>query len=273
MSKIHPTAIIGKDVEIGEGTSVGPSVIIEDHVKIGHSNTLRAGVYIGSHTEIGNGNDIHMNAIIGHHPQDLSYENSVSYTRIGHNNIIREFVTIHKGTKAESSTLIGNSNYIMAYCHIAHNCELGNHITLVNQASLSGHCVVEDSALISGMTGLHQFTRVGKLSLLSALSAVNKDIPPYVICGGRPAVVLGLNVVGMRRAGISQEVRQEIKNAYKLVYRSNLNVQQALEEIKKSHSCREVMHFVSFIENSKRGILDAMRDDNQETLQPKKINS
>ncbi len=273
MSKIHPTAIIGKHVEIGEGSAIGPSVIIEDHVKIGHSNTIRAGVFIGSHTNIGNGNDIHMHAIIGHQPQDLSYENSVSYTHIGNKNIIREFVTIHKGTKAESSTIIGNSNYLMAYCHVAHNCELGNHITLVNQASLSGHCIVEDSALISGMTGLHQFTRVGKLSLLSALSAVNKDIPPYVICGGRPAVVLGLNIVGMRRAGLSQESRKEIKNAYKLVYRSNLNVQQALEEIKKNYFSPEVMHFVSFIENSKRGILDGMRGDNQETLQPKKINS
>lgn len=273
MSKIHPTAIIGENVEIGEGSSIGPSVIIEDHVKIGRNNTIRSGVFIGSHSEIGDTNDIHMHAVIGHQPQDLSYKNSISYTRIGHNNIIREFVTIHKGTQPESSTSVGNSNYIMAYCHIAHNCTLGNHITLVNQASLSGHCVVEDSALISGMTGLHQFTRVGRLALLSALSAVNKDIPPYVICGGRPAVVLGLNVVGMRRAGISQEIRKEIKNAYKLLYRSDLNVQQAVDEIKKTCHSPEVMHFVDFIENSKRGILDGIREANQETLQPKKINS
>ncbi len=243
MSTIHPSAIIGKNVEISIGNTIGPHVVIEDNVKI------------GSH------NEIHMQAIIGHVPQDLHYKNETTFTKIGNHNQIREFATIHRGTKADSSTVIGDSNFIMAYCHIAHNCIIGNHVIMVNQASLTGYCEVEDRAFLSGMTGFHQFTRIGKLALVSALSASNKDIPPYMICGGRPAVVLGINVVGLRRAGMSAAVREEIKKAYKFLYRSGLNVSQALKKIKKQLHSDEVKHLVSFIEKSKRGLLDGSGED------------
>lgn len=270
MSKVHQSAIIGKNVELGENNTIGPHVIIEDGVKIGSHNKILAGAYIAAGTTLGDENEIHMQAVIGHEPQDVAYSGAQTFTQIGNRNIIREFTTIHRGTEAGTSTVIGNDNFIMAYCHIAHNCRVGNKVIMVNQASLTGHCIIDDGAFLSGMTGLHQFTRVGKYVMLSALSAVNKDIPPYMVCGGRPAVILGINVVGLRRAGFSAPARNEIKQAFKLLYRSGLNTSQALEEIKKSFSSPEIDELVKFIENSKRGICDGSSAADAETLNPKK---
>lgn len=261
MSEIHSSAIIGKQVEIGVHNTIGPNVTLEDGVKIGSHNKILAGAYLARGTELGNYNTIHMNAVIGHEPQDIAYKGEATYTKIGNKNVLREFVTIHRGTKEGTATVIGDENFLMAYCHVAHNCLLGNNIIMVNQASLTGHCVVEDRAFLSGMTGFHQFTRIGTLAMVSALSAINKDIPPYVVCGGRPAIAQGINVVGMRRAGIGPQVRAEIKEAYKLLYRSGLNVSQALDAIKKSLKSSEVAHMVEFIEASKRGILDGAAVD------------
>lgn len=255
LNQIHPTAIIGKNTSLGTGNIIGAGAIISDGVKLGDRNKILNGVFIGPGTELGNDNTIHMHAAIGHEPQDLKFKNEPTFTKIGNKNTFREFVSIHRGTEPGTATIIGNENYVMAYCHIAHNCVLGNKIIMVNQASLTGHCIVEDAAFLSGMTGFHQFSRIGTLAMVSALSAFNKDIPPYVMCGGRPGVAQGLNVVGMRRAGIKPEVRAEIKKAYKLLYRSGLNVSNALEQIKKECSSPEVTHFVEFIENSKRGII------------------
>ena len=260
-NQIHPTAIIGKNVVMGSGNIIGPNAILENGVKIGGGNTIFHGSTICAGTEIGSHNQIHMHAVIGHSPQDLAFKNEPTFTRIGNNNTIREFATIHRGTKAGTATQIGDSNYLMAYCHVAHNCIIGNHVMMVNQASLTGYVEVEDQAFLSGMTGFHQFTRIGRLAMVSALSAANKDIPPYMIAGGRPAVVLGINVVGLRRAGISTSVREEIKKAYKLLYRAGLNTSQALEIMKKDLASQEVRHLIQFIEGSKRGILDGVGND------------
>ena len=260
-NQIHPTAILEKNVVLGSGNTIGPNAILEDGVKIGNGNTLLQGVTLCSGTTIGDNNQIHMHAVIGHAPQDLAYKNEPTFTQIGNNNTIREFATIHRGTKAGTATHIGNSNYIMAYCHVAHNCVIHNDVIMVNQASLTGYVEVEDRAFLSGMTGFHQFTRIGRLAMVSALSAANKDIPPYMIAGGRPAVVLGINVVGLRRAGISAEVREEIKKAYKLLYRTGLNTRQALEIMRKDPASAEVKHLIHFIENSKRGIIDGAGED------------
>ena len=269
MSEIHPSAILGKDVQLGVGNRVGPNVVIEDGVKIGAHNVILASAYLCRGTQIGNHNEIHMGAVIGHAPQDLAYRNEPTFTRIGDRNQIREYVTIHRGTKAHSATVIGNENYLMAYSHIAHNCEVGNNVIMVNQASLTGYCKVEDQAILSGMTGFHQFTRIGRLVLVSALSACNKDIPPFMICGGRPAVVLGINVVGMRRAGIKETARNEIKKAYKYLYRSGLTVTHALEKIKEEFRSPEIEHLVQFIETSERGIL-AGGNESGDLLLPRK---
>lgn len=269
MSTIHATAIIGKNVQMGVGNRIGPYVIIENDVELGSHNTILAGAYICSGTTIRNHNEIHMQALIGHSPQDTAYEGQRTYTRIGSHNKIREFVTIHRGTKAESATVLGDSNYLMAYCHVAHNCEIASHVIMVNQASLTGYCVVEDHAFLSGMTGFHQFTRIGKLAMVSALSACNKDIPPYMICGGRPGVALGVNVVGLRRAGVAASVRDQIRQAYKLLYRSGLNVTQALEAMEKSLPSDEVRYLIDFIRRSKRGVIDGAGEE-EETLRARK---
>jgi UDP-N-acetylglucosamine acyltransferase len=267
MSQIHPSAIVGKNVELGQGNQIGPYVVIEDGVKIGNHNTILAGAHLCQGTALGDHNKIHMHAVIGHEPQDLAFKNEPSFTKIGNGNTIREFVTIHRGTKPGTSTILGDSNFLMAYCHIAHNCEVRNNVIMVNNASLTGHILVEDRAFLSGMTGFHQFTRIGTLAMVSALSACNKDIPPYVICGGRPGVALGINVVGMRRAGFSAAVREEVKSAFKLLYRSGLNTTQAVEEMKKTLKSSEVQHLIQFVEASKRGIIDGTA---LETLNPRK---
>ena len=253
-NQIHERAIIGKKAELGDNNVIGPNAIIEDGVKIGSGNKIMANAYLFGGSEIGDENEIHMGAVIGHAPQDIAYKGEQTFTKIGQQNIIREYVTIHRGTKEGSETLIGDRNFLMANVHIAHNCRLGNDVILVNLASLTGHCVVEDQAFISGMTGFHQFTRIGRLVMVSALSAINKDIPPFMICGGRPGVIQGINVVGMRRAGIAQAVRSEIKEAYRLLYRSGLNVAQALCEIETNFHSKEIGHLIRFIQESKRGI-------------------
>jgi len=273
MNTVHPSALISKSVQLGDGNDIGPGCVIEDGVTIGSRNKLWMNVYIGPGTTIGDENQIHMGAVIGHVPQDLAFTGGATFTRIGHRNTIREYVTIHRGTKADSSTAIGNDNFFMANAHIAHNCQIGHKVILVNLASLTGYCVIEDSAFISGMVGLHQFTRIGRLAMISALSALNKDVPPYMLAGGRPGVVQGLNVVGMRRAGFEPEVREEIKRAYKLLYRSGLNVSHALEAIERDCHTEQVKHLVTFVREAERGIcagIASEEDDSGESILPRK---
>lgn len=254
LMNIHPTAIIGKNVELGAANEIGPYVIIEDGVKIGARNRIWTQAYVCSGTEIGDENEIHMGAVIGQAPQDLAYQGAKTGAKIGHRNIIREYVTIHRGTKEGTVTKVGNQNYLMVNVHVAHNCRIGNKVIMVNGAGLAGYCVIEDEAFLSGMTVFHQFTQIGRLAMVSALSAINLNIPPFMMCGGRGAIVHGVNVVGMRRAGISARARDEIKQAYKLLYRSGLSIPHALSEIEKNYSSPEIKHLVEFIRNSKRGI-------------------
>ena len=261
MNNIHPSAVVGKRVQLGEENSVGPGCVIEDGAVLGSRNRLWMNVYVGPGTTLGDENQIHMGAVIGHAPQDLAFTGEPSFTKIGHRNTIREYVTIHRGTKPGSTTVLGDDNFLMANAHVAHNCQVGNNVILVNLASLTGYCIIEDGAFLSGMVGLHQFTRVGRLAMLSALSAINKDVPPYMLCGGRPAVVQGINVVGLRRAGVSAPVRQEIKQAYKLLYRSGLNVPNALEAIERACQSDEVKHLVAFVRASERGICAGISQD------------
>ena len=254
MNQIHPSAIVGKNVQLGDGNAVGPGCVLEDGVALGSNNKLWMNVYLGPGTTLGDGNDVHMGAVIGHVPQDLAFKGVPTYTKIGHRNTIREYVTIHRGTKEDTATVLGDDNFLMANAHVAHNCRIGHRVIMVNLASLTGYCVIEDGAFISGMVGLHQFTRVGRLSMISALSAVNKDVPPYMLCGGRPGVIQGLNVVGMRRADIGPQAREDIKRAYKLLYRSGLNVTNALAEIEAACKSDEVKHLLEFVRGSERGI-------------------
>jgi UDP-N-acetylglucosamine acyltransferase len=271
-NNIHSSAVIGRQVTLGEHNTIGPGCVIEDGVALGSGNRLWMNVYVGAGTTIGDGNQIHMGAVLGHLPQDAAFTGGETFTHIGHRNTIREYVTIHRGTKNGSSTVIGDENFFMANAHVAHNCRIGNRAILVNAATLAGYCTVEDEALLSGMVVVHQFVRIGRLAMISGLSALNKDVPPYLLCGGRPAVVQGINVVGLRRAGISPAVRQEIKHAYRLMYRAGLSVPSALQAIERECRSPEVQALVAFVKQSERGIcagLSSAESEAAESLLPK----
>ena len=271
MHVIHPSAVIGRNVQLGEGNEIGPGCLIEDGVILGAQNKLWMHVYVGPGTVMGDRNEIHMGAVVGHLPQDLAFKGGPSSTKIGSHNTIREYVTIHRGTTEGSATVIGDHNVFMANAHLAHNCQVGHRAILANLATLAGHCVVEDEAFLSGLVVFHQFARAGRLAMISGLSAVNKDVPPYMLCGGRPAVIQGLNVVGLRRAGMSAAVREEIKQAYKLLYRSGLNVSNALKAIEGACRSAQARHLVEFIRVSKRGICAGIGGDKAgESLLPRK---
>lgn len=274
-NKIHPSASIGNHVKLGDGNEIGPGCVIEDGVVLGSHNKLWMNVYVGPGTKLGNENQIHMGAVVGHQPQDLAFvATAATYTKLGDRNTLREYVTIHRGTKENSATSIGSDNYFMANAHVAHNCEIGNKVILVNLVSLAGYCVVQDQAFVSGIVVLHQFTRIGRLTMISGLSAINKDVPPFMLCGGRPGVIQGLNVVGLRRAGIGPSTREEIKRAYRLLYREGLNVPHALEAIARECKSPEALSIVEFVKASTRGICAGLNADEEEegreSLLPKK---
>ena len=277
---VHPSAILGKGVRLGDGNEIGPGCVIEDGVVLGSRNRLWMNVYVGPGTTIGDENQLHMGAVIGHLPQDLAFAGGRSLTTIGNRNTIREYVTIHRGTKEGTATTLGDDNVLMANAHLGHNCQVGSRTIFVNLATLAGYCTVEDGAVLSGMIVVHQFTRIGRLAMVSGLSAVNKDVPPFMLCGGRPAVIQGLNAVGMRRAGLTIAAREEIKRAYRLLYREGLSVPRALGEIERECRSPEAAAIVAFVKGSKRGIsaglprqtgIGSEEAEEAETLLPKKL--
>lgn len=254
--KIHPTAIIDKSAEIAENVEIGPYVIIEPFVKIGKGTKIASHSVIKKWVKLGENNIIHSGAVLGDEPQDIKYKNEESYVIIGNNNIIREFVTIHRATDKNGVTKIGNNNFIMAYAHIAHNCILGNEITIANFAGLSGCITVEDKAFISGLSAIHQFTKIGTLSMIGGGSKINKDVPPYTMVDGNPVRVIGLNIVGLKRNGLSNEEISVLAKSHKIIFNSELNIKQAEEKILKELKQTEaVKHLLEFINRSERGII------------------
>ncbi len=250
---IHPTAIVDPKAEIDPEAEIGPNVVVEANVKVGKGVKIWANAYLCGWTEIGEDCQIHMGAVIGHLPQDLSYKPQKTFLKIGKNNIFREYATVHRGTEPNSSTIIGDNNYFMGLSHVAHNCHIGNRVVICNTALLAGYVTVEDSAFVSGGVVVHQFARIGKLAMIGGLARVSKDVPPYMLIEGN-STVRALNTEGLRRADLSPDVREEIKSAYKLLYRSGLNTAQALEAIEGQLKSDEVRYLIDFIKNSKRGI-------------------
>lgn len=254
--RIHPTAIISPSANLDEGVEVGPYTIIGPDVRIGKNTIIGPHVVIESHTDIGEECRIHQFASIGAIPQDLKYRGEETRVIIGNANTIREFVTINRATSADiGATIIGNNNLLMAYCHVAHNCKLGNNIIMANAANLAGHIHVEDYAIIGGLTGIHQFTRIGAHCIIGGASAVTKDIPPFVMASGNFARLYGLNMIGLKRRGFKEETIQALKQAYRIIFRSSLLLKTAIERVRKEvDDIPEVRHFLTFIENSRRGI-------------------
>ena len=229
--KIHPTASIDSSARIGSDVEVGPFTVVGEDAVIGDGTRLRPHVVIEPYVILGSGCDVFSGAVLGGIPQDRKFKGEKSFLVIGDNNIIREHVTIHRAAGAGNETRIGDDNLIMAYCHIGHNCVIGSGITMANMTGISGHVEVEDRANFGGFVGVHQFVRIGRLAMIGGYSKVVQDIPPFMMGDGRPCKVLDLNVIGLRRSGVSSPVRSDLKQAYKLLYRSQMNMSQALETI------------------------------------------
>ena len=255
ISGIHPTSVIDSSVTIGAGVSVGPYTVIGPNVEIGANTQIGPHVVIQGPTIIGEGNKIFQFSSIGEIPQDKKYGGEASKLVIGDNNTIREFCTINRGTVADrGETTIGNNNWIMAYVHIAHDCIIGNDTIFSNGASIAGHVTVDDFAVLGGFTLVHQFCHIGAHSFCGMGSALNKDLPPYMIASGNLAKAFGLNKEGLRRRDFSEEVIQALHQAYKALIVSKNSRAEQVDKIKDiASSYKEVANFINFIEQSKRG--------------------
>jgi UDP-N-acetylglucosamine acyltransferase len=252
---IHPAALVDHRAQLGNGVSVGPNTLVGPDVVIGDGTTVGANCLIEGWTEIGRENRIFHCVVIGTEPQDFKYRGEKAFVRIGDRNTIREFATVHRATGEDNRTVVGDDNYIMAYAHIAHNCTIENHTVLSNGVNMAGHVTIQDHAAISGLSVIHQFVRIGAYSYTGGGSRVAMDVVPYIKLAGNPPVVNGLNTVGLERNGFSPESIAVLKQAYRLLFRSELNVAQAVERIRKDlPQTDEIRNLISFIESSERGI-------------------
>lgn len=253
---IHPTAIIHPTAQLDASVTVGPYSIIGPHVTVGAGTTIGPHVVIESWTKIGCDNQILQFASVGAGPQDLKYKGEETWLIIGDRNRIREFATLHRGTvDGGGRTEVGSDNLFMAYSHVAHDCRVHNRIILANAATLAGHVEVEDNAILGGLVAVHQFSRVGCHTMISGGSMIAQDIPPYTIAQGDRAKTIGINLVGLKRRGFPEATIRGIKNAYRLMFRAGLRMEEALERIERDFgSIPEVQHFVGFIKQSHRGI-------------------
>lgn len=256
MSKIHPTAIINSKANLDPSVEVGPNVIIDEHVSIGRGTKIYANAYITGYTTIGENNQIHMGAVIGHDAQDFAFnQDIVSYVEIGNGNIIREYATIHRGSKPESKTVMGDSNFLMNGAHLAHNVTIGNNVIVANYAGIAGYVTLGDRAFVSGGVMVHQFVTVGRFAMLSGNGRFSRDIPPFLVALERNRVE-GVNLVGLRRAGIAREAIREIKNAYTILYISGYGKKRAIAELDSAgFTSPEAAEFIAFVKNAKRPLV------------------
>lgn len=253
-TRIHPTAIIDKSAEIEPGVEIGPYCIVGKRVLIGEGTVLHAHVVLEQNTQIGRNCQIYSGAVLGGPPQDHKYKGETSYVILGDDNIVRECVTIHRSTGEGNATRLGDHNMLMAYAHVGHNCDIGSHVTIASYVGISGHVTVEDYANFGGLCGVHQHCRIGTLTMIGGMSGVGQDIPPYMMALGCPAKVYDVNVRGLRRAGVVAKVRGELRQAYKLLYRSKLNGSQALEAIEDEiEMSPELEHLLEFIRSTRDG--------------------
>lgn len=253
--KIHPTATVDKKAELADDVEVGPYCLIGPNVKVGDGTKIGPHAVLDGYTTIGRNNRVFAGAVIGSITQDLKYKGEKSYVRIGDNNIIREYVTINLGTKKDSATIIGNSVLLMAYSHIAHDCVIKDGAIIANAGTFAGYVTIGEKAVVGGLVGIHQFVRVGKLAIIGGCSKVVQDVVPYSNCDGHPLKVYGLNTIGLKRAGISEKSRTNLKKAFKLLFSSGLSISNALKCIKTEIPiCAEVTHLIEFVSSSERGI-------------------
>lgn len=260
--QIHPTAIVSKKAKLAGDIIVGPYSIITDSVTIGSGTKIGSHCVIDGNTIIGSNCDIFTGAVVGSRPQDLKYKGEKVFLEIGNGNIIREYSTFNPGTEEGSKTIIGNNNLFMAYSHIAHDCVVGDNCAIANNGTLAGHVIIEDKAVVGGLVAIHQFVRVGALSIVGGCSKVVQDIPPYSTCDGHPARVYGLNLIGLKRQKVSKGSIDLLDRAFKVLFNEGHTVKHSLEKIEKEiKSTQETSYLVNFIKNSKRGIAHSCRKE------------
>ena len=252
--KIHPTAIIDSQAQIDPDVEIGPYVVIEGRVRIRRGTRVMAHAYLTGWTEVGEGNEIHPGVVLGDAPQDKAYKGEETYLKIGDQNIFREYVQVHRGTVAGSSTVIGNDNFLMATAHVGHNCKLGDNVVLANGALLGGHVEVGNNVFISGNCVVHQFVRIGDYALMRGLSGTSRDVPPFAIVDWQHTV-RGVNVVGLKRAGFDEKRIRAIRAAFRVLFRKGRNLALAVREVEKSAGANtDVLALLEFIKSSERGV-------------------
>jgi UDP-N-acetylglucosamine acyltransferase len=254
---VHPTAIIDPTAEIGGGVTIGPYCVIGPSVVLGEGCWLQNHVTLCGPSKIGPRNRFYAYCSIGQQSQDLKYAGEPTYLEIGSGNTFREFVTVSRATGKGNVTRIGNQGNFLAYSHIAHDCDVGDKVIFSNNGTLGGHVIVEEYAVLGGLTAVHQFCRIGKHSIAGGCTKIVQDIPPFMIVDGNPAEVRGVNLVGLERRGFSADTIRALKEAYRILYRAKLNTKQALEELAKNGLAEtpEVGELMQFIEASQRGIV------------------
>jgi UDP-N-acetylglucosamine acyltransferase len=254
--RIHPTAAIDPAAEIGADCEIGPYCVIGAGVRLGDGCRLEHHVSLHGPAQFGNGNRFFPFACLGQQTQDLKYVGEPTHLVVGDGNSFREFVTVHRGTAPGSSTRVGSGGNFLAYTHIAHDCTVGDHVIFSNNGTLAGHVEVGDHAIIGGLTAVHQFCRIGRHAMTGGCSKIVQDVPPYMIADGNPAKVRSYNKVGLERHGFSEAAHRHVKEAYRLIYRSSLNLQQAVEQIRCDlPEAPEVQDIVAFVMSSPRGII------------------
>lgn len=254
-TEIHATAIVDESAELAEGVTVGPYTVIGPRVRVGAGTEIGPHVLIGRDTTVGQGCVIHKGAVLGTDPQDLKYRDEPTTLDVGDRTVIREYCTLNRGTTATHATIVGSDCLLMAYVHVAHDSRIGNHVILANSVNMAGHVTIDDYAIISGLTPIHQFVRIGAHSFVGGASRVVKDIPPYVKAAGNPIQLYGLNSVGLQRRGFPDDVRRELKRAYRLFFASAYNTTQALARAREElRDIPEINVFLSFFEDTERGV-------------------
>ena len=257
---IHPTAIIDPTARIGEGVAIGPYCVIGEGVVIGDGCWLQHHVTVCGPSIIGKNNKFFSHSSIGQQTQDLKYAGEPTYLEIGDNNTFREFCTVNRGTAIGSKTAIGSHNTFLAYAHVAHDCTVGDHCIFSNNGTLAGHVIVEDHAIIGGLTAVHQFCRFGRHAITGGCSKIVQDVVPFTIADGNPARARGVNHVGMKRHGRSDEQIAALRQAFKTLYRSKLNTTQAIEKLQAGEVSEDIAHLIAFVQGSQRGILTAGKE-------------
>ncbi len=267
MVNIHPTAIVESGARLGEGVTIGPYALIGPHVVLGDRVVVHGHAVIDGHTELGEAAEVFPFAAVGLRPQDLKYDGSPTRLVVGARTVIRESVTLQPGSLggAAGLTQIGSDCLIMAYCHVAHDCIVGNRVIMANAAQIAGHCVIEDFVTVGGVTTVHQFVRIGTRAITGASSRITQDVPPYMLADGHPAALHGLNTVGLKRSGFSSEATLNLKRAYKALFREG-RYSDALAELERGLALQspEVARLCAFLRGSTRGVTRAGRKDDQD---------